>query len=1110
MKKLFPPVCLAWLLCLPAFLMAQSGAPVFENVEVEVTYAQKLGTTPPLRNLVPQPMISPEKRVEVKKNKKIVPNFSGRRLHYDLNPNALPQGPDPVWQSEINRDFGMTIEPIVNRNGMTQANFGGSPPDPCGDIGKEYYIQEVNASLFRVHFKDGMPASGPIATNTIWNSIGFSSSGDPIVLYDQAAERWIITEFPSGNQLLVAVSDTSDPLGTWTAYNFATPNFPDYPKYAIWENALVVTTNEQGPGTLPAYFIDREALLNGDPAPMVQRIQLPGVGGGPGFQVATPVDWTGFQTPAADAKPMILALSDDAWGATAQDLIRMFSFDLDFENPANTTMATLEIPTAPFDTNPCSAPGPNFGCIPQLGGQGIDGLPEVIMHQVHYRNFGTHESIVLNFITDATGTDVSGIRWVELRRTPGEAWSVFQEGTYAPNDGKHRFMGGIAIDGAGNIGLAYSISSPDSYPGIGVTGRRKNDPPGEMTFDEFIATEGFSPSPGGRFGDYAQMTIDPYDDRTFWYTGEYMGTNGWSTRIISFNLGRDTNDIAPITMLTPQSSSALTDAESIQIEVKNVGIDTQYAFNVGFVFENDTAVVESVDTLLAPDSVYVHTFAKTVNMSAIGDYHFKLFTAMASDEVQTNDTLRVVVSKLPRYDAAITNIEGLNDLTCGDTIPFGFLLTNMGTDTLTSATIDIELNGANFLTSDWTGILPAGASDLILSELTGILNGNNHVKVSVSMPNGMPDQMPQNDSLARDFQVITDGVSIILKLKTDNFPDETTWTLSDAAGTVLFSGGPYNAPQTEYTEVWCLDPEACYTFTISDSYGDGMNSPGPNDGYYEITDAFGNTLANIMAVNFGFSETNDFCAKFQCMMEADVEISPESSAGANDGTLMIIPLNGVAPFQYSIDSGMTFQPSNFFDNLAAGDYQVVVLGEFDCEYHTTVTVPACAMEVMANITNESATNAGDGAIEVVVTNGTPPYKYSLNGGSLTTWPVFSNLSTGDYTVKVIDALGCEFEGVFMVDIETAATQQFAGRFMEVLPNPTDGLFRINLKGWDSPRIQLPIEIYNSTGQKVQNFQLVRYNDTYTALISLVAYPDGVYYVRFLDENISRLIRVVKQ
>jgi len=467
-----------------------------QQIEAEVTqsYVQLLGKTPPVRTLVPLNPTSPERRSESKKSTKVIPNFVGRGKVENPDPNALPKGADPVRQTGFYKSSSVPIEPLLNIDGMDQGDFNATPPDPSGDIGHDVYLQMINATRFRVHDKEGNALSGAMGANTLWSSLGFNSAGDPIVLYDQEYKRWIMTEFPSGNQLLMAISDTQDPLGTWNVYNFGTPSFPDYPKYSIWKNAIVVTTNEQGAGTLPVYFIDRLALMNGEENVTMQRVTVPGVNGGPGFFVGTPVDWTGNVSPPEDALPMILRLGDDAWGSINQDQVTVYSFDIDFNNVTNTVVNTLDVPTAPFDSDACSAPGFGFACIPQLNGNGVDGIPDIIMNQVHYRNFISHESMTMNFIVNAGGDQtVAGIRWIEMRRTPEQSeWFVYQEGTFAPNDGMHRFMGGIAMDGYGNIGLAYNISSENDYVGMAFTGRQSDDPLGQMTVDEYILVEGGS------------------------------------------------------------------------------------------------------------------------------------------------------------------------------------------------------------------------------------------------------------------------------------------------------------------------------------------------------------------------------------------------------------------------------------------------------------------------------------------------------------------------------------------------------------------------------------------------------------------------------------------
>ena len=1084
-------------------------APAFDS-EIQVTYAEYLGKTAPLRNLVPMAPASLEKRAKNKANRKEIKNFIGRGKYVSSNPNALPQGEDPVWQSEMNTNLSsvVPVEPLVNVDGMSDSDFGGNPPDPSIDVGNNYVIQMINASFLQIWDKEGNTVTQPIATNTIWNQIGFSSAGDPIVMYDQEADRWIITEFPFGNQLLFAISETSDPMGSWMAWNFSTPNFPDYPKYSIWPNAYCVTTNEQGPGTHPNYFINREAILNGDASVAIIRLTTPGISGGPGFQVSTPVDWTGNTPPPTDANPMILRLNDDAWGESATDQIDIHSINLDWDTPSNSSFTTSSVVTSAFDTNPCSVSGPGFSCIPQLNGGGLDGLPEVIMHQAHYRNFGTHESMVLNFITDATGTDVSGIRWVELRRTGGD-WELYQEGTFAPNDGLQRFMAGICMDGAGNIGLAYNISGTDINAGIRFTGRRASDPLGEMTVDEYTLVDGENAINTSRFGDYSHMSVDPANDRTFWFTAEYAQGGGWSTRVVAFELRRDTTDLGPIALVTPQSDPNLGANETVTVEIKNFGLDTQSVYNIGYIFEGGPEVVETANFTLFPDSTYTHTFTPTVDMSTIGDYEFKIFTSLAADLALLNDTLRVVRSKLSRFDAGISDIVGLEGNNCDSILPATLVLTNFGTEILTSVTINVELNSVMQPPISWTSSLAPGESEIVPVTLDNILNGSNTVIATTTLPNGEIDEIMINDGFSRNFDATTNGVAVTLELLTDNFPGETTWDLFHPNGNVIYTGGPYMDDETLYEVEFCLDPDLCYTFTIYDSYGDGICC-GFGLGNYAMVDENGNSLFSSTG-EFSFEETNEFCVTFECILSADFSTSPESEAGSADGVIMITPLNGNGPFQYSIDGGDTFQSSNIFNGLPGGDYDVVITDGSACVYEETVTVGVCALDIMADVINESDPGAGDGEITVTVTNGAGPYEYSIDdGNTFQSSNIFSNLPANTYVVIAQDANGCRIDLEVIVDSDVPTVDLNFGYLIELFPNPTEGVSRINVKGLNQGSVFLKYNVYDVEGRLVQTSQLTRYDDTYTGQLSLVSYPGGTYFIRFMNKDIKRMLKLVKQ
>ncbi|MEL6866312.1 MAG: T9SS type A sorting domain-containing protein [Bacteroidota bacterium] len=997
------------------------------DIKVETTYAEYLGEIPPLRSLIPLPPTDPERRRQAKISKQAPKNFIGRGKMEVLYPERANHGPDPIRQSEVSAN-AIPVEPLVNVEGLFSP-FG-SPHDPSGDIGQDHYLQAINTTTLGVFSKTG-DLINSFAANTLWSPIGFSSAGDPIIMYDQEVKRWIITEFPNGNQLLFALSQTADPMGAYDVWNFATPNFPDYPKYGIWNNTYHATTNEQGPGSLHSYFIDRQSMLNGDMMVPIQRITIPGyTNTTAGFFVSTPVDWTGLTPPNAD--PIVLALHDSSWGGVAQDAIEVYSVNVDFDNPNNTEVVNTTVTVSPYDAYACAAPGFGFACVPQQGGGGLDGIPEVIMNQPHYRNFGSHESLLMSFMTDVDGNELAGIRWVELRRLPGGDWMLYQEGTYAPNDGLHRYMSSICMDGQGNIGLGYNVSSPNDFVGVRFTGRRASDPLGEMTVEEYLVVDGENAiSSGGRFGDYAHMSVDPTNDRTFWFTTEYAAQGNVRTRILAFELRKDTIDLSPIALLSPISAPDLTANETVQIEIKNVGIETQNIFKVGYIFENGNPVIEDVNFSLIADSVYTHTFAQTVDMSAVGNYSFQFFTVLPTDQATLNDTLTTVVSNIPRLDAGITSLEGAGELNCGDSLAVNFALTNFGSTTLTNVDIIVSINGNQEGIINWTGSLAMGETTAVPYTLTNLIDGENDIQALTSAPNGQVDEVPTNDGFSRPLQILTEGVDIFFNLITDDYPEEISWELTDEGGTVLFNGGPYPSAGT-YIENFCLDPEACYSLTMFDSYGDGICC-NYGLGSYNITDAEGNILASSTG-EFSTEETTNFCATFSCMLAIEVEASAASGPNIADGAIMITATNESGTAQFSIDGGATFQSSNLFFDLLPGDYDVVVMDDADCTETQTVTI--------------------------------------------------------DFAVSLVD-----------INEELR---------ISLSPNPTDGVFQINVAGIDIGSTFMKLEVYNAQGQLVFHNRLTKYNNTYTGEMSLYKFPDGVYFVRFNTPMIQRMLRVVKQ
>jgi len=486
-------------------------------------------------------------------------------------PEALPdeRGPvaadkghsgDGALQSAVTRRPSDPAElispPIADFEGV--ANTANprliSPPDPDGDVGPNHYVQVVNVQ-YAVYTKAGELLAGPAQIGTLFadfpvtDCAGFN--GDPIVLHDQHSDRWLITQFTvQGPEYwnCIAISTSPDPTGTYYRYAFSSgENFPDYPKYGVYPETYFLSTREFAADDTPyigAYALEKKRMLLGDPNARAVSFIVP-LGDTPHLlgDGLLPTDWDGDRPPKKGTPNWFVGNQDDGgqYGATF-DALNVWEFDIDWKPaPMASFELTAQIPVAQFDSVfPCS-PGPR-NCIAQPDTANKVDILSVRQRptwRLAYRHFGGYESLVTTRSVEAR-PGVAGMRWFELRRPLGATGlSLHQEGTYAPDDGVHRWMGSIAQDRAGNLALGYSVSNAvDVYPGIRYTGRLAGDPLGAMDRGEqtLIAGSG-SQLTSARWGDYTAMHVDPVDDCTFWYTNQYYETssnNGWQTRIGSF------------------------------------------------------------------------------------------------------------------------------------------------------------------------------------------------------------------------------------------------------------------------------------------------------------------------------------------------------------------------------------------------------------------------------------------------------------------------------------------------------------------------------------------------------------------------------------------------
>ena len=451
---------------------------------------------------------------------------------------------DPALQ-EVYQNFKKIITPT---NAIT-ANFDGlpyqplNPPDPTMCVGPNHIIQMINGSsgaLFKVYNKTG----GQVVAQTYLDAItGKGGLGDPIALYDQLADRYVLTEFnnkaETGTEgLTFAISQTNDPAGAWYVYFFSTgTTFPDYPKFSVWPDAYYATTNDFANGSSysgsSVIAFDRTKMLAGNATATMQKFTL---GTTNKHFSMSPVCLEGTSLPPAGTGGLIAYMADDAWTSSTGDVdsVGMFEFKVNFTTPSLTSVVTKSsLAVTAFKSDICTAT--RGQCISQAGNTvKVEALHQKIMNQPIYRNFAGYEGIVLSHVVDK-GTNISGVRWYELRKTTGN-WGVYQQSTYAP-DNTHRWLPGICYDAAGNIGLAYNVSSAATgfNPGARYTGRKECDALNTMTYAETVIIAGTAANSSTRYGDYNQLVADP-DGVRFWFTCEYNAASTWSTRIASFTL----------------------------------------------------------------------------------------------------------------------------------------------------------------------------------------------------------------------------------------------------------------------------------------------------------------------------------------------------------------------------------------------------------------------------------------------------------------------------------------------------------------------------------------------------------------------------------------------
>jgi hypothetical protein len=519
------------------------------GVEVGASYQNDV--SPPMRDVPPWPP-GLKQQHEANENPKV--------------PYRHTDSADPVIQ---NRQLSMRSvvapslpSPILNFDGIP---FPGvacncAPPDTNGAVGKTQYVQIVNEGYQVFDKATGTSVLGPNSISSVWTGFGgvceSAGSGDPVMLYDHLADRWVISQFAgaAGGPITdecVAVSTTADATGTYNRYGFHLgSNFFDYPKLSVWTDAYYMSMNVfNAAGTSylgpQAFAFDRTKMLAGLPATFISPT---GPLGG-SVDPFLPADIDGSTLPPSGAPSTFVGFP----GQASNPNYTTYHFHVDFATPANSTFTTFATPPAAGFTALCAT---TRSCVPQAGvssRDNLDGIGDRLMFRAAYRNFGAYESVVSNYSVSAGG--VAAVRWFELRNVTAGPVTVYQQSTYQP-DTTWRWMGSAAMDGQGNLAIGFSASSSAINPQLRYAARLATDPLNTLGQGEahlFDGT-GSQSGTGNRWGDYSALVIDPVDDATFWFTSEYYSATSsfnWRTRIASFKLASGAPTPTPTPTPTP-------------------------------------------------------------------------------------------------------------------------------------------------------------------------------------------------------------------------------------------------------------------------------------------------------------------------------------------------------------------------------------------------------------------------------------------------------------------------------------------------------------------------------------------------------------------------------
>lgn len=848
----------------------------------------------------------------------VVPSLASRMTLIPAQEN-LGEAKDEKSESNVivfGKGLPASDDPLIGRNSSATKVHGrapsivfdgaastSQPTDPAGAVGPDHYVIVFNTG-FRIFDKLGHPLTGQLDTSNIFPSSGCC---DLTCSYDMEAQRFVMTFL--GSSVQVAVSQTSDPLNDgWNVYDF--PMNTDYQKLSIWSDGYYLTANKdsgQADTAEVVYALERSKMILGDPSAQIIGFPLPGIVTS-GFYSPQAFNVTSSNYPAPGNVPVIY-LQDDAWAGVSQDHLKMWNVNVNWTVPANSNISAGQtLVTTPFTS---VFDGGSFVNLAQpSGGASIDALQAIIMNQVQFRKFPSHNSAVLNFVVDADGTSdkLAAVRWYELRQAgDGLPWSIYQEGTYSAPNQKHAWNASMGIDVQGNIAMGYTGMGGANNQVVSsyYTGRYANDPLGTMTIAENVIATGNANIPGTRYGDYSQMSIDPSDDKSFWFVNEYMNSGRKDVVGVLKIAPNFSNDIGVVNIVDPNNGS-LSNSESIVVRIFNYGQATATNFPISYQIDGGSLITELFSGSIASGAYAQYTFIATANLSNVGQtYVISASTGLSSDEDTSNDAFTKNVLHLYPKDLGVSSVVApISGTGLSGTESITVTVNNYGGEPQSNFSISYDLNGT-IITEIYPGTLDPNTSANYTFTQTGDFTAiGNYILICYTSLNA--DSNATNDSATvnivksncqpnldctfgdgfRLFQLGT--INNVSGCGTNGYSDFTNLT------TELIQGSTNNLTITtnygsQYVSVW-IDFNDDFVFTndekVVNSY---LVASGQGAGSYTETTSMAISLSAALGEHLMRAKTNwnevvsdDSCADSQYGETEDYKVTIASPALAND------------------------------------------------------------------------------------------------------------------------------------------------------------------------------------------------------------------------------------